>query len=159
MTAPPSSSPPSEPAPKRRRSPWFYAAIGCSLMFVLTVGGCIAGITILGNHFYSEVNKPLEPNQVLADLGEIPIYQPSELDIEMTRVMRASMTFVPMGKPTAAAFRTSEPVEKIQQWYRQQLLDLGYQPAQNAENPLGDTEGLGAQLQFAKENQFVLIQG
>lgn len=144
------------PIPKqpKKRSPFFWVIIVCSGLVLLAFGGCIVGLGMLGQRVYKEVGKPLNQEEILANLGDIPIYQPSTFNTTLSRGAQVGGSFIPGQKSfTAAAFDVSGEPAQIVGWYDEQMRSLEYQPVQV------DTDDASLQqIAFQKDDQFVIVQ-
>ena len=129
----PSVPPPAQPS-RRGTSPWLWVGLGCLLLTLLTVGGCIAMIAVVGNRVSQDVkeaqNKPLTEQEVRASLKAVPIYPGARVDIpasKQVRVVTKSVggiagTFTGI-KMEMGVFTAPAPPDKVIRWYDAQLKD------------------------------------
>jgi hypothetical protein len=119
----------SQPSPSpSKRSPWIWPILGCSLFVLLGFAGCIAGVGLLGKQVYTEVQKPVNEDEIIAALEGIPIYQPSEFDPEGTKILRGSTAILPDNiVVTHAAFDSPDSAKTLTRWYQTKMSDLGYE--------------------------------
>ncbi|WP_394794498.1 hypothetical protein [Armatimonas sp.] len=143
------------PPPKRRLSPWAVTGIGC---LVLVVGAIVAvGVVAvqISNNIKAEAKKPINKEEILADLGETPLYPNIQFDEQVTRASRVGMmTFsriIPAKKVVMAGFRTQDEPKKVYDWYSDKLLEKGYRP----EKGRGGQRGGRA---FRKESEMIMVQ-
>ena len=148
------SSNPVPSGPKKGRSPWMWVGLGCGLTALLAFGGCVALMGVIGQRAAQEIKKPVTQKDVMADLGDIPLYQPSTFDETMTKGVRFGSSFFPGKMVTAAAFDTSDEPDKIIDWYQQQLSERGYQKLQS--QPTFNSKI--TQANFRKDSESILVQ-
>lgn len=146
----------SEPLPQSKRFPWLWVILGCGSLVLVTFVGCVAGSIFIGSRVYRETQKPVVESEVLEGLGDIPVYEPSQLDPAQTRALRASTVFVPgaIDKVHHAAFTTPDSREEVVSWYKTQLSNQGYELSSN-NTQIGD---LLSQFHFQKGRNFLLLQ-
>ena len=148
-----SYSPP--PPPKRRMSPWAVTGIGCLVLLV----GAIVAVSVIAVNISKTVNeeikKPVDKEQILADLGDTPLYPLVQFDEQVTRAGRAGMVafsrIVPAQKVILAGFRTQDKPEKVQDWYQDKLTTQGFR----REEGRGGRRGGRA---YRKGSDMVLVQ-
>lgn len=149
------TSPNASPSgPKKPRSPWVWVGLGCVTAALLTFGGCVALLGLVGQRTAQEMKKPLDQKEVLAKLGDTPIYQPSTFNVHMTKRARMASSLYPGSMVSAAAFDISDSPNQIIDWYEQQLSAKGYKR-------MPDQLHLGSklkQVQFHKQFESIIIQ-
>lgn len=154
--------PPPPPA-RARRSPWLYVGIGCGLLFLLVVGGCVAALGIMGNRIQQEMKKPINKQEVLAALKDAPIYPNAQFHEQATKGGRAGLSlmsrFLPAESTAVAAFVTADDDDKVLSWYEKKLPTLGYQPATQGGNVNFNAGAAGAkQRQYKKGQDMLMVQ-
>jgi hypothetical protein len=140
--------------PKKPRSPWVWVGLGCGTAILLTFGGCVAFLGLVGQRAAQEMGKPLDRKEVLAKLGDTPIYQPSTFNETMTKGARIGSSLFPGQMMSAAAFNTGDTPKQIITWYEQQLSSKGYQKL--SEQPSLNRES--TQVQFQKQSDGIIVQ-
>ncbi len=137
---------------KAKRPYWVYGIVGCSFIVLLSFAGCVAGISYFGQRMYTEIQKPVNKDDILSALKDIPIYQPSEFDPDFTKAMRASEAILPDNVvATNAGFISPDSANKIISWYKAEMLALGYK---SEENNLGFIR----QITFTQGQDRLLVQ-
>ncbi|PZD72559.1 hypothetical protein C1752_03394 [Acaryochloris thomasi RCC1774] len=121
-------------------------------MVLLGFAGCVAGVGYFGQRVYTEIQKPVNEDDIVAALGDIPVYQPSKFDPELTKVLRSSTAILPDRLvATHAAFRSPDPEDTVIDWYKTEMSELGYESS--------DTElGFIRQVQFENGRDSLLVQ-
>ena len=148
---------PPPPAPARRgRSPWVWVGLGCGLVSLLFIGGCLTVAFVGGKRLVEQVeqsqNQPLTEQEVRRALEGTPIYPDARVDIPMSKTLRAVASVTSgitgaltggRGKMAAGAFRAPAPPPKVIAWYDQKfagwqrgnagarMIDLGRQDNEN----------------------------
>lgn len=141
-----------KPATQSKRPYWVWGVVGCSFIVLLSFAGCVAGISYFGQRMYTEIQKPVNEDDILTALKDIPIYQPSEFDPDYTKALRASAAILPKNMvATNAGFISPDSANTIISWYKTQMLDLGYE---SEENNLGFIR----QITFSKGRDSLLVQ-
>ncbi|MEO0374291.1 MAG: hypothetical protein AAF329_06585 [Cyanobacteria bacterium P01_A01_bin.17] len=137
---------------RSKQAPWVWGIVGCSFMVLLGFAGCVAGVGYLGQRIYTEVQKPVNEDDIIAALGDIPIYQPSEFDPELTKVLRSSTAILPDRLvATHAAFRSPDSQDAVIDWYKTAMSERGYKSSA--------TElGFIRQVQFDNGRDSLLVQ-
>jgi predicted ATP-binding protein involved in virulence len=148
------SSNASPSGPKKPRSPWVWVGLGCGTAALLTFGGCAALLSLVGQRAAQEMKKPLNQKEVLAKLGDIPIYQPSTFNESMTKGARFGSSLFPGSMMSAAAFDTSDSPNQIVDWYEQQLSAKGYKRMPEQPNLNSKLK----QVQFQKQSESIIVQ-
>ena len=131
-----------------------WVGLGCGVTVLLTFGGCVAFLGFVGNRAAQEMSKPLNQKEVIAKLGDTPIYQPSTFNEIMTKGARIGSSLFPGEMISAAAFDTSDEPNQIIDWYQQQLTEQGYQklPGQSKAN------SKITQASFQKGSESIIVQ-
>lgn len=155
--------PPPPPVPvQRARSPWLYVGLGCGLLTLLIVGGCIAAATLAVRRATEENKKPVTQQQVVADLKPIPIYPGSKVDLETSRALRAGASVVNVFvKTKAGAFRVPASSAKVIAWYETKMSGDGWRSVAAAPRGFGGSTMRAknmTQRQFLKNDKQVLVQ-
>jgi hypothetical protein len=145
---------PVQSGPKKGRSPWMWVGLGCGLTVLLAFGGCVALMGVIGQRAAQEMGKPITQRDVMAELGDIPVYQPSTFDETMTKGVRFGSSLFPGKMVTAVAFDTPDEPDKIIDWYQQQLSERGYQKLQS--QPTFNSKI--TQANFKKGSQSIIVQ-
>ncbi|MEZ8221710.1 hypothetical protein GG496_001880 [Candidatus Fervidibacteria bacterium JGI MDM2 JNZ-1-D12] len=135
---------------------WLWWLFGCSLVIGFIVF-CSCGI---GGFFaYRLVKQELPPPVTLADIQKIvpdlPIYPKAQFDERLTNSLQSRFSWrALMGVYRETQFylyfRTGDPFEKVKNWYRRQLIQIGWEYCETddffsrggetlivAKNPLG----------------------
>jgi hypothetical protein len=149
------TSPNASPSgPKKPQSPWVWVGLGCGTATLLSFGGCVAFLGLVGQRAAQEMKKPLDQKEVLTKLGDTPIYQPSTFNETMTKGARFGSSLFPGQMMSAAAFYTGDEPNQIIDWYEQQLSAKGYQklPGQPS------LSSKSTQVQFQKQSDSIIIQ-
>jgi hypothetical protein len=146
---------PSPLGPKKSTSPWVWVGLGCGTAALIAFGGCV-GLGILGQHAVEEFNKPVNPKEAIAKLGDIPIYQPSTFNELDTKSVRFGGSIVPGAFVSIVSFDTSDPPNKVMKWYEQKLADKGYRKISVPSVPNG-LAGL-TQVHFQKQAEGIMVQ-
>lgn len=122
-------------------------------MVLLGFAGCVAGVSYFGQRIYTEIHKPVNEEDILAALGDIPVYQPSEFDPELTKVLRGSTAAILPNKVTAthAAFSSPDSADTVIDWYKTALSELGYESSETK-------VGFIRQVQFNNGRDRLLLQ-
>jgi hypothetical protein len=147
---------PSSSGSKKPRSPWMWVGLGCGVTILLTFGGCVALLGFFGNRAVQEISKPLDQKELLAKLGDAPIYQPSTFNEVMTKGARFGSSLFPGEMFSAAAFDTSDQPNQVIGWYQQQLTERGYQKQPGQSH--SDSKITQASFQRGSESIIVQIQ-
>ncbi len=156
---------PPPPPPKRKMSPWAWVGIGCGLFTLLSLGGCFALFSVARNRFQTAMKQPITEQGVAASLGGVPIYPGARLDMDMTRVIRATFGIVgglSGGKVTfnCGVYRVPAIApEKLAAWYAAKLKAAGWKTMPRP--PAGfnnQRQGITEQSQYAKGDQQVVVQ-
>ncbi len=140
--------------PKKPRSPWMWVGLGCGVTALLTFGGCVAFLGFVGNRAAQEISKPLNQKEVIAKLGDTPIYQPSTFNEVMTKGARFGSSLFPGEMVSAAAFDTSADPNQVIDWYQQQLSEKGYQKLPGQSN----VNSKATQVSFQKGSESIIVQ-
>ncbi len=149
------TSPNASPSgPKKPRSPWVWVGLGCGTAILLTFGGCVALLGLVGQRAAQEMGKPLNQKEVFAKLGDTPIYQPSTFNETMTKGARIGGSLFPGAMVSTAAFNTKDGPNQIIDWYEQQLSAKGYQKMPGPPN-LSSTS---TQVSFQKQSESIIVQ-
>jgi hypothetical protein len=146
------------PPPKRRLSPWAMTGIGC---LVLLVGGVIAVSVVavkFSNTMKVELAKPIHKEEILAELGDTPLFPGIQFDEQVTKTSRAAMLAMlafrrgsASQKVVIGGFRTTESADKVYSWYSEKLGLLGF----HSEDGRGGPRGGRA---FRRDREMVLVQ-
>lgn len=143
------------PPPRKRLSPWAITGIGCGVLLLGSVVGIGACALQLRNAMNEELKKPLDKQQVLAELGDTPLYPKLEFDEQATKVGRAGMKiggrFVPAQRTAIAGFRTPDPSNVVYDWYDAKLREKGFQ----LEDKKGATQSGHT---YRKDHDMVIVQ-
>jgi hypothetical protein len=116
---------PSPLGPKKSTSPWVWVGLGCGTAALIAFGGIVT-IGLMTQRAVQEFNKPINSKETIAKLGDIPIYQPSTFDEMGTKGSRLGTAFLPKEMLFTAAFDTSDPPDKVLDWYEHQFSNKGY---------------------------------
>jgi hypothetical protein len=143
---------PSPLGPKKSTSPWVWVGLGCGTAALIAFGGCV-GLGILGQRAVQEFNKPVDPKEAVAKLGDIPIYQPSTFNEMRTKSMRLSTSLFSRKAVSTVAFDTRDPPNQVLTWYEQQFASQGYR----ASSKQSILKGL-TQVTFQKQTDLILVQ-
>jgi hypothetical protein len=143
---------PSPLEPKKTTSPWVWVGLGCGTAALIAFGGCV-GLGILSQRAVEEFNKPIDPKEAIAKLGDIPIYQPSTFNELNTKSARFGGSIVPGTLVSAVSFDTSDPPNQVMKWYEQQLTGKGYKKFSNPTIVGGLT-----QVSFRKQTEGIMVQ-
>jgi hypothetical protein len=146
---------PSPLEPKKPTSPWVWVGLGCGITALIAFGGCV-GLGILGQRAVEEFNKPVDPKEAIAKLGDIPIYQPSTFNELSTKSARLGGSIVPGALVSIVSFDTSDPPNQVMKWYEQKLADKGYRKRSVPSVP----DGLGGltQVHFQRQTEDIMVQ-
>ncbi len=143
------------PPPKKRLSPWAVTGIGCAVLLVGAVIGISIVVVQVSKNFKEEMKKPLNKQQILADLGNTPLYPKVQFDEHVTKAGRAGMItmaqFIPAKKVTIAGFRTEDAATQVYAWYDEKLKAQGFQPEEGRGN------GRGGHA-YRKDSDMVMVQ-
>lgn len=126
------------PPPRRGRSPWAVAGIGCAALAVLGFGGCGIFMARLAKIASDEQQKPLDKSALVRALGDIPQVSDAQLDEAETKTQRA--TIAAMGKlvsksvPVVAAFRTRSSPAEVLAFYRLKLAEKNFVADESRQN-------------------------
>ena len=147
-----SFSPP--PPPKRRLSPWAVTGIGCAVLLVGSVIGIGIVVVSVSNNMKEEMKKPLNTQQILADLGDTPLYPKIKFDEQVSKAGRAGMLtlarFMPAKKVTIAGFRTDDSAAQVYSWYEEKLAAQGFRREEGRSNRGGHA--------YRKDNDMIIAQ-
>jgi hypothetical protein len=144
---------PSPLGPKKSTSTWVWVGLGCGTATLIAFGGCV-GLGILGQHAVEEFNKPVNPKEAIAKLGDIPIYQPSTFNEMKTKGARIGSSIIPGVVVSAITFDTSDPPNQVLEWYEKQLTSKGYR--KTSKQPV--TAGMYTQDTFQKSKEAIVVQ-
>lgn len=118
------------PPPKKRMSPWAMTGIGCAVLLVGAVAGLGTCAVQLQNAYKDELKKPVDKEQLLAELGDTPLYPKVQFDEELSRMVRAGMKIggriIPAERTAVGGFRTDDAPSLVYGWYDEQLIKAGY---------------------------------
>jgi hypothetical protein len=132
-----------------------WVGLGCGVTALLTFGGCVAFIGVVGQKAAQEMGKPMTKEGAIAKLGDVPIYQPSTFNEAMTKGAQFGTSLIPGQIISAAvAFETKDNPDRVRSWYQQALAAKGYhqlpkQPTLNSNI---------TQASFQKESDGILVQ-
>ena len=153
------------PPPKRKMSPWAWVGIGCGLFTLLGLGGCFALFTVAKGRIETAMKQPITEQEVAASLGGVPIYPGSQLDKDMTRVIRATFGLVgglSGGKVTfnSGVYRVPAIApDKLAAWYATKLKAAGWKTMPRPPAGFNNRQqGITEQSQYAKGDQQVVVQ-
>jgi hypothetical protein len=143
------------PPPKRRLSPWAMTGIGCAVLLVGSIAGLGTCAVQMSNAMKEELKKPIDKQQVLAELGDTPLYPKVQFDEQGTKVGRAGMKvggrFVPAQSTAIVGFRTEDSASLVYDWYDIEMPKLGFR----REDGKGD--GRGGHT-YRKDHDMVIVQ-
>jgi hypothetical protein len=143
------------PPPRKRMSPWAMTGIGCAVLLVGSIVGIGACGVQMSNAMKEELNKPIDKEQVLAELGDTPLYPKIQFDENSTKIGRAGMKiggrFVPAQKTAIAGFRTEDAPPLVYAWYDEQLIKAGFR----VEDGRGDKRGGHS---YRKDHDMVVVR-
>lgn len=143
------------PPPKKRISPWAVTGIGCAVLLVGAVIGISTMVVSMSNAMKEEMKKPINKQEILADLGDTPLYPKVQFDEQMTKAGRAGMktmsAFIPAQKFVVAGFRTDDSTAQVYAWYDEKLAAQGYRREE------GRNSGRGGRA-FRKGNDMLMVQ-
>jgi hypothetical protein len=118
------------PPPKKRMSPWAMTGIGCAVLLVGSIAGLGTCAVQMSKVMKEELKKPIDKEQVLAQLGDTPLYPKIQFDEALSKLGRAGLKFggrfVPAERTVAGGFRTDDAPSLVYAWYDEQLIKAGY---------------------------------
>ena len=152
------------PAPPRRGlSPWAWVGIGCGLFTLLGIGGCVAFIAVVGKQVSSEMQKPINREEILASLGDTPRYPNAQFDDNGTKAGRIGLNLtkrlIPARSSVVAAFVTRDDADKILSWYDAEMKKRGFQSGASAGGTgLSGGPNGARQRQYRKDDDVAIVQ-
>lgn len=151
-------TPPPPPPPAKTRSPWLYVGLGCGLLAVLVMGGCVAAAMFAGRQITEDMKKPINRQETMAALADTPIYPGATFNETGSKAGRASLGLmkrvIPADSTAIAAFVTKDNRETVQGWYDKKMPALGYQPVTGG----GANFAGNGQRQYKKDKNMVIVQ-
>lgn len=144
---------------KKASSLWRSLGIGCGVLAVLGLGGCI-GLAVLVK---GAIDTPIDPQKNLAILtaAKIPVYPGAKLDARFSQIngkMFSTMTSFTGGKAkvATAALDVPAPALTVRRWYGEKLPPLGFKEETSQENVAVGTRV--DQVQWSRGEEKLFIQ-
>lgn len=156
---------PPPPPPARKMSPWAWVGIGCGLFTLLAFGGCFALFSVAKNRFQETMKQPITEQSVAVSLGGVPVYPGARLDMDMTRVIRATFGIVGGLSGGKVTFNTGVyrvpaiAPDKLAAWYATKLKAAGWKTMPRPPAGFNNRQqGISEQSQYGKGDQQVVVQ-
>lgn len=114
------------PPPMKRLSPW--VGIGCAALLMGSVVG--SSMVAISNFMKKEMEKPIDKEAVLAELGDTPLYPKVQFDEQVTKAARVGPWVFGLAKSVkprvVAGFRTEKTAPEVYAWYDDKLAAAGF---------------------------------